>query len=181
MKALIGDTLGGFVFLGVIALTHSIALAIIASAAVAIVTIGLRLARREPVSSLQWAILGLVVGLGSVSLITRDPLFAMLKPSFIQAGIGATLLQPGWLGRYIQPERLRLIPPRALVAAGYVHPLGMFAMAVANAWVALSTTPQVWAAYSAVAPLVVFSVLGLVVYAGLRTAVRRSLRGAVAG
>jgi intracellular septation protein A len=176
MKALIGDTLGGFVFLGVIAITHSIALAIIASAAVTVGTIALRLARREEVSPLQWAILVLVVGLGSISLITRDPLFAMLKPSFIQAGIGVTLLQPGWLARYIQPERLALIPPRALAAAGYVHPLGLFAMAVANAWVALNTTPEIWAVYSAVAPMVVFAVMGFAVYAGLRAAVRRGLR-----
>jgi intracellular septation protein len=178
MKALIGDTLGGFVFLGVMTLTHSIAAAIVASAAVTIGTIGWRLARREPVTALQWAILVLVVGLGSVSLITRDPLFAMLKPSFIQAGIGATLLQPGWLARYVRPERLPLIPPRALVVAGFFHPVALFAMAAANAWVALNTTPEVWAAFSAVAPPVVFTVLGCGLFVSLRALTRRRLRAA---
>ena len=173
MKSLIGDTLGGFVFLGVIALTHSVALAIVASAAVTIGAIALSLARREPASPLQWTILGLVVGLGGISLITRDPLFAMLKPSFIQTGIAITLLQPGWLARYLRPERLAVIPSRALVNAGYAYPAALMAMAAANAWVALNTTPEVWAAYSAVAPWVVFTLLGMGVFVGLRTAARR--------
>ena len=181
MKSLIGDTLGGFVFLGVIALTHSVALAIVASAAVTAGAIGLQLARREPVSALQWTILGLVVGLGGISLITRDPLFAMLKPSFIQTGIALTLLQPGWLARYLPPHRLAVIPRQALVNAGYAYPAALLALAAANAWVALNSTPEVWAAYSAIAPWVVFSALGAGVFVSLRTAARRQrLRAAAA-
>jgi intracellular septation protein A len=176
MKALMIDSLGGFLFLGVLLSTHSVAAAILAGGALSIGLILWRLARREAVSSFQWLTLVLVVGLGGVSLATQNPLFVMIKPSLVQAGFGLAALRPGWLARYLPSDRLPLIPASVVRTAGYAYAAALFGLATANLAVALLAGPQVWAAYSATVPIVVFAGLGLGVFVSFRGHVRRNLR-----
>lgn len=180
MKSLLNDLLAGLLFLAVYSLTRDLAAAIVVSAATSVAVIGWRLARREPVSPLQWLTLGLVVTMGGASLITRDPHFVMVKPTIVQGALGVAMLQPGWLNRYMSAERQAQIPPRAILIAGYVYALGVFVMAGANLAVALLAGPQAWAAYNAVAPLAGFSVLGLGMYLTFRRIVRARRRAVAA-
>ena len=180
MKTLLNDVLAGLLFLAVYSLTRDLAAAILVSAATSVAVIGWRLARREPVSPMQWLTLVLVVTMGGASLVTRDPRFVMVKPSIVQAALAIAMLQPGWLNRYMSEERRAQIPPRAILIAGYVYALGVFAMACANLAVAYLTGPATWAAYNAVAPLAGFGVLGLGMYLTFRRIVRARLRALAA-
>jgi intracellular septation protein A len=180
MKSLLNDLLAGLLFLAVYSLTRDLAAAIVVSAGTSVAVIGWRLLRREPVSPVQWLTLGLVVTMGGASLITRDPRFVMVKPTIVQSALAVTMLQPGWLNRYISAERRAQIPERAILIAGYVYAVSVFAMAAANLAVALLAGPQAWAAYNAVAPFAGFGALGLGMYLTFRRIVRARLRTAVA-
>jgi len=173
MKSLILDTAAGFVFLIVLSVTHSVPAAVIVGGISSSGLIAWLLATRQPVSPIQWLSLALVVGLGGVSLATRDARFVMIKPSLVQAAIGCALLEPGWLRRYIPAERLALIPQRAVVAAGYAYALMLFALAATNLAVALIAGPMAWAAYSATAPALAFTLMGAAVYLTFRALARR--------
>ncbi|MEO8112873.1 MAG: hypothetical protein ABI655_00735, partial [Phenylobacterium sp.] len=98
----------------------------------------------------------------------------MLKPSLIQVCLGAAMLRPGWMRRYLSPRSLSRVPPQAVTAAGYVYAATMFALAAANLAVALTRGPVAWAAYSAVAPMAVFSLLGAGLYLAFRALARRA-------
>lgn len=180
MKTFLNDLLAGILFLLVYSLTRNLPAAIVVSATASVAVIGWRLSRREPVSGLQWLTLVLVVTMGGASLITHDPRFVMVKPSIVQAAVAATMLEPGWLKRYLPAERQAQIPPRAILIAGYVYAVAVFGMAGANLAVAFLFRPDVWAAYNAVAPPAGFTALGLGMYLSFRHIVRARLRAAPA-
>jgi intracellular septation protein len=64
-------------------LTKNVPLAIIIGMASGVGQIGLQLAFKQPIGTMQWLSIVLVIGLGAVSLITNDPRFVMVKPSLI--------------------------------------------------------------------------------------------------
>jgi intracellular septation protein A len=173
MKTLILDTLAGLVFLAVLLATGSMAAAILTAAAVGLGQIGWLAARRRPVPAVQALGFGLIVVLGGASLATRDPRFVMLKPSLIQACLGGAMLRPGWMRRYLSPRTLERVPPGAVTAAGYAYAGTMFLLASANLAVAFTQGPVAWAAYSAAAPAIVFSLLGAGLYLAFRALARR--------
>lgn len=172
MKTLMFDAGAGLLFLAVLLVTRNMAAAVVVAGIASVALIGWLLLKRRPVAPLQWLWLGLIVGLGGMSLVTRDPRFVMLKPTVIQACLGAAMLRPGWLNRYMSPRRLALIPPNALVVAGYAYAVMLFVLAAANLTVALIAGPVAWAAYSAVAPAAAFGLMGAGVYLALRRLVR---------
>jgi len=174
MKTLILDTGAGFLFLAVLLMTHNVAAAVAVGAAGSLAVVGWLIARGRPVAPLQWLSVVLVVGLGGASLITRDPRFVMLKPTLIQAAIGCTLLQPGWMRRYLNAERLAVLPPGSVVATGYAYAMLLFALAAVNLAVAMIAGPVAWAAYSATGPIAAFGLMGVGVYLNFR---RLAVRG----
>ena len=65
--------------------------------------------RKHPVDTMQWLSIGLVVVSGIATLLTADPRFVMLKPSVIYCIVGAYMLKPGWMTRYLPPIAVLLI------------------------------------------------------------------------
>lgn len=57
--------------------------------------------RRLPIAPLQWASVGLIVILGTLTILTRDPRFVLVKVTIFYTAFGATMLKPGWMERYI--------------------------------------------------------------------------------
>jgi intracellular septation protein A len=106
--------------------------------------IGWQLLRKKPVETLQWMSVCLVLASGTATLFTNDPHFVMLKPSLIYVAVGAVMLRPGWLNRYL--------PPRAVIVTdiatifGFVWATLMFASAGLNLWLALTLDAKSWAA-----------------------------------
>jgi intracellular septation protein len=59
------------------------------------------------VSDLASRVLFLVVLLVTL---TSDPRFVMLKPSVVYCIVGAYMLKPGWMNRYLPPIAVQTVP-----------------------------------------------------------------------
>jgi intracellular septation protein A len=150
----------------------------IAAAFIQITVLGCRGRRIEP---MQWASLGLVVVLGSATLLTRDPRFIMIKPTIAAFAIATVMLRPGWMARYMPPIVRENVSPRLPLVWGYVWSGAMFMLGVANLIVAFAYGPGTWACFTAFVPIAVQLSLFLVQYLMIRQAVIRAVRtGSVA-
>ena len=76
--------------------------------------------RRMPIAPMQWVSLVLVVTMGGLTLITDDPRFVLVKVSIFYFAIGAAMLQPGWMYRYVPPIAVEHLPRPLVVAFGFV-------------------------------------------------------------
>ncbi len=94
-------------FLVLYLLTRNVALSVVLGMALGIAQIGWQLARGKPIDTMQWMSLFLVLGAGTVTLITNDPRFVMIKPSVIYLIVGIVMLKRGWMNRYLPPRRDR--------------------------------------------------------------------------
>jgi intracellular septation protein A len=74
-----------------------------------VVQIGWLMARRQKIDAMQWLSIGLVVVSGVATLLTSDARFVMLKPSVIYCIVGAYMLRPGWMNRYLPPIAVQTV------------------------------------------------------------------------
>lgn len=138
------DFLSAFVFLGFYLATGDLPLAVGIAMAIGVAQIALAKWRRRPLEAMQWLSLGLVVALGAVTLMTSDPRFMMAKPSLIHFAIGAVMLRPGWMDRYLPPIVKDNLPSQIIVLTGYAWAGLMFVLGLANLYVAANYSPAVW-------------------------------------
>ena len=156
-KYLAEDLASIILFAVVLTLTHQVMLAVGLGMTLGVGQIVWRLAGKAPIDAMQWLSLVLVVASGVASFVTNDPRFVMLKPTVIHAVIGAFMLKPGWMTRYLPPVAQELVPDIAL-AFGYVWSGLMFATGALNVALALTLDPTAWAQVMAA-----FSVASLIV------------------
>jgi intracellular septation protein A len=179
-RLLVLDLASTFVFLILYVLTRNVVVAVVLGMALGAAQIGLRLARKSPIDTMQWLSLSVVLGLGSATLITADPRFVMLKPSLVYAIVGLVMLKPGWMNRYMPPIVLELMPDVVrrfgLLWAG----LMLFSGAL-NLIVALSLGVEAWASFMLVYGIVSKVGLFLVQYAVMRFIAGRRRRRMLAG
>jgi intracellular septation protein A len=162
-------------FLVLYLLTHNVALAVLLGMALGIAQIGWEFARRKPIDTMQWMSLFLVLGAGTVTLITNDPRFVMIKPSVIYIIVGVVMLRRGWMNRYLPPVAIALVPDIAIIF-GYVWSGLMFFSAVLNVIVALNFSVVTWSVAMAIYGIVSKAALFLIGYAVMRTAGGRRYR-----
>lgn len=167
-KLLLLDMASTFFFLVLYLLTHNIILAVALGMALGIGQIGWQLARKQPIDTMQWMSLFLVLGSGAATLITRDPRFVMIKPSVIYLVVGIVMLKRGWMNRYLPPIAIEMVPDIAVVF-GFVWAGLMFFSAVLNLVVALNFSVVTWSASMSVYAIVSKAVLFLIQYATMRT------------
>jgi intracellular septation protein len=127
--------------------------------------------RGRPIDAMNWASLGLVVVLGSATLLTHDPRFVMVKPTFIAFAIAVVMLRRNWMARYLPPIVIENVSPRVPLIWGYVWCAAFFALGAANLVVAFAFGVKTWAWFVAVVPISVKLALFLAQYAQLRHAV----------
>jgi len=174
------DFLSTIVFVAVYAITGKIAVGIAAGMATGVVQIALVFFRGNRPDPMQWASLALVVVLGSASLLTGDPRFAMVKPSVGAFAIATVMLRRGWQARYLPPIVSQNVSPGLLIAWGYIWSAAIFALGLANLYVAFALGPKIWAWYTSIVPISVQIGLFLIQYFTLRWTVVRNLRTASA-
>jgi len=68
----------------------------------------------------------------------------MAKPSFIHFAIGVVMLRPGWMDRYLPAVVKENLPHQIIVLTGYAWAGLMFALGLANLYVAANYSPIVW-------------------------------------
>ena len=144
-RALLQDLASTILFLILFALTRNLMLSVALALALALGQIGWQLARRKPIDALQWVSLVVVIASGAGTLITRNPVFVMLKPSVIYLLVGAAMLRRGWMDRYL-PSIARETVPDLGVAFGYGWAGLMFFSAALNLWAALNLGVVAWGA-----------------------------------
>ena len=178
-KLLLLDLASTFVLLVVYLATHNMPLAVGCGMALGIIQIGRQFIKKQPIDTMQYLSLFLVVVSGTASLLTGDPRFVMLKPSLIYVAIGIVMLRPGWQNRYLPPIAREIVPDVAY-SFGFVWAALMFASAVLNIVVALNFSVTTWSAFMSLYAIVSKLGLFLIQYTVMRATGARRSRARVA-
>jgi intracellular septation protein A len=171
---LLSDLAATILFLVVLLATRDVMLAVVLGMALGLAQVGWLLARRKPIEAMQWLGIGLVLAAGIATLLTADPRFVMLKPSAVYCIVGAFMLRPGWMKRYLPPIALQAVPDLAH-AFGFIWSGLMFASAALNVALALTLDPIAWSLAITIWGIVSKVVLFLIQFATMRTVGRRRL------
>jgi intracellular septation protein len=176
LRQLINDFLSAIFFFAVYSLTGSIvAGTTIAIAVGAAQFIHLKRAR-QAIEPMQWMSLGLVLVLGTATLLTQSPRFMMLKPSFVHFAIAAIMLRHGWMARYLPAIVHENVPETVITGAGYAWAGLMAGLGVANIVIATQLDIKVWAWFISFGAIGAKLAALLLQYAVLRMMVTLKLR-----
>ena len=178
-RLLVSDLASTLLFLAVLLITKDLILAVALGVVLGVVQIGWLMARRKPVDTMQWLSIGLVVASGAATLLTKDPRFVMLKPTVIYCIVGAYMLRPGWMNRYLPPIAIEIVPDIAYIF-GFVWAALMFASAALNIGLALTLDPVSWSAVMSAWGIASKITLFLIQYATMRLIGRRRAMAAAA-
>ena len=121
------DFLSAIVFLVVYLSTGNVVLATSIAIAGALAQVAYSRIKGQPLAFMTYASLGLVIVLGTATLLTNDPRFVLAKPSIAHFAIGAIMLKRGWMLRYMPPIVAETIPEYVTIA-GYAWAALMFAL-----------------------------------------------------
>ena len=174
VRMLASDLLSTLVFVGLYAITHSVALGVGVGMALGLGRVAYQTWRGIRIDAMQWLSLFLVAALGGAALITRNPMFVMLKPTLVYIAVGAVMLKSGWMNRYVPP----IVQDHAAdvtILFGYLWAALMFSTAVVNLAVAWRASPATWGWFIGVFPLASKGALFLVQYQVIRAIVRRRI------
>ena len=140
------DFFSTILFVGIYFLTGSIALATGIGIAGAIGQVSHARFTGKELGFMTWASLGLVIVLGTATLLTNDPRFVLAKPSIAHFAIGVFMLKRGWMLRYVPPIVAETIPEYVTIA-GFSWAVLMFALGLGTIAVALTGDMKLWAIY----------------------------------
>ena len=171
------DFLSAIVFLTLYLTTGNVVLATSVAIAGAVAQVVYSRVKRQPLGFMTYASLGLVIVLGSATLLTNDPRFVLAKPSIAHFAIGAIMLKRGWMLRYVPPIVSETIAEYVTIA-GYAWAALMFALGAGTIAVASTGDLKLWALYVSVvligAKLTAFAVQ----YVAFRVLVTNRIRAA---
>ena len=142
-KFLAYDMVASLFFIGLYALTRSLAVSVGVGIAVGLAQISWDLTRRRPIEAMQWLSLALVIVGGVSAIIAHDMRIILFKPSIVYVIVGVTMLKRGWMNRYLPAEAQRWVPDLG-ERWGYVWAGLMFLSAVVNAIAAFSLSFLHW-------------------------------------
>jgi len=144
-RLLVSDLASTILFLVVLLITRDLMLAVALGVGLGVLQIGWMKLRRQPIDTMQWLSIGLVVVSGIATMLTSDPRFVMLKPSVIYCIVGAYMLKPGWMNRYMPAIAVQTVPD-IVWTFGFVWAGLMFGSAVLNIVLAMQLDPVSWSA-----------------------------------
>lgn len=179
-RLLVSDLASTLFFLAILLLTKNLVLAVALGVGLGVVQIGWLMIRHKPIDTMQWLSIGLVVVSGAATLLTNDARFVMLKPSVIYCIVGAFMLRPGWMNRYLPPVPIEVVPDIAWIF-GFIWAGLMFVSAALNVVLALTLDPITWSAAISGWGIASKVVLFLVQYATMRLIGGRRRRPTASG
>jgi intracellular septation protein len=172
---LASDFFSTIVFLALYLITGNILLATGVAIAGAIAQVIYARIKGETLSFMTYASLGLVIVLGSATLLTNDPRFVLAKPSIAHFAIGAIMLKRGWMLRYMPPIVTDTVPEYVTIA-GYAWAALMFALGAGVIAVASTGDIKLWAFYVSVIAIGAKVAAFAVQYVALRILVTNRIR-----
>ena len=140
------DFFSTIVFLVIYLTTDDVLLATAVAIAGAIAQVVYARVRGKALGYMTWASLGLVIMLGSATLLTHDPRFVLAKPAIGHFAIGAIMLKRGWLLRYLPPIVTETIP-EYVTFAGYAWAALCFLLGAGTIAVAMTGDMKLWTFY----------------------------------
>jgi intracellular septation protein A len=174
---LAADFFSTILFLALILITGNVVLATSVAIAGAVAQIIYSRVKGQPLGFMTYASLGLVIVLGSATLLTNDPRYVLAKPSIAHFAIGAVMLKRGWMLRYV-PGIVSETIPEYVTLAGYAWAALMFALGGGVIAVALSGDLKLWAIYVSVVAVGAKLAAFAVQYVVFRVAVASRIRAA---
>ena len=167
-RLLVSDLASTLLFLAVLLITQNLMLAVGLGVGLGVIQIGWMMARRQRIDTMQWLSIGLVVVSGVATMLTSDARFVMLKPTVIYCIVGAYMLRPGWMNRYLPPIAVATVPDLAYLF-GFIWAGLMFGSAALNIALALTLDPVSWSATMSIWGIASKVVLFLIQYVTMRT------------
>jgi intracellular septation protein len=140
------DFLSALVFFVLYLVTGSAILGTSVAIAAAIAQVAYARIKGKPLGFMTYASLGLVVVLGTVTLLTNDPRFMFAKPAIAHFAVGVIMLKRNWMLRYVPPLVADNIPA-AVTVAGFAWAALMFALGLGTIAVAMTGDLKLWAFY----------------------------------
>jgi intracellular septation protein A len=168
------------IYLAVFSLTKSIPIAAAVGLAMGVGEMVWERSRGKKIEALQWLSLALVVVASVGALITNDFRFILIKGSVVYAVVGAVMLKPGWMNRYLPAEALEYVPDLG-VGFGFVWAGLMFVSAAVNVVAALTLSLTAWVAFMSAYALATKLALFAIQYATMRFVGRRRYARRLAG
>ena len=172
---LLSDLLSAILFFAVYIVSGNIIAAAAIAIAVGLAQLGaMKLAGRR-IEPMQWMILGLVLVLGTATILTESPRFMMVKPSIGHFAVALIMLRRGWMSRYLPEIAAQNLPEPVIVAAGYAWAGLLAAIGIVNLGFAAYGDVVIWAWFISVGSIgAKIAAFGLQ-YIVFRTMVRRRL------
>src|SRR3954464_6809487 len=146
---LLTDFLSAIVFLVLYLTTGNVVLVTSVAVAGAVAQVIYSRFKGQPLGFMTYAILALVIVLGTATLLTNDPRFVLAKPAIGHFAIGAIMLKRGWMLRYMPPIVTDTVPEYVTIA-GYAWAALMFALGAGVIAVASTGDLKLWAFYVSV-------------------------------
>jgi intracellular septation protein len=174
---LLTDFLSAIVFLVLYLTTGNVALATCVAVAGAVAQVIYSRYKGQPLGFMSYAILAVVIVLGTATLLTNDPRFVLAKPAIGHFAIGAIMLKRGWMLRYMPPIVTETIPEYVTIA-GYAWAALMFVLGLGTIAAASSGDLKLWAFYVSVVLIGAKVVAFAVQYAAFRWVITTRLRAA---
>jgi intracellular septation protein A len=174
---LAADFFSTIVFLAVYLITDNVVLATAVAIAGAVGQVIYSRIKGQQLGYMTWASLGLVIVLGSLTLLTSDPRFVLAKPAIGHFAVGMIMLKRGWMLRYLPPIVTENIPGYVTVA-GYAWAALMFVLGLGTIAVAATGDIKLWAFYISVVLIGAKIVAFAVQYVAFRILITGRLRAA---
>jgi len=143
------DFLSTIIFLAVYLTTDNIVLATGVAIAGAVAQVIYARIKGKELGYMTWASLGLVIVLGSATILTHDPRFVLAKPAIAHFAIGTIMLKRGWMLRYMPPLVAETIP-EYVTLAGFAWATLMFALGAGTIAIAMTGDLKLWTFYVSV-------------------------------
>src|ERR1700674_3811995 len=172
---LASDFFSTIVFLALYLITDNVVLATSVAIAGAVAQVIYSRVKGKPLGFMTYASIGLVIVLGSATLVTHDPRFVLAKPSIAHFAIGAIMLKRGWMLRYMPPIVAETIPEYVTVA-GYAWAALMFALGLGSIAIAATGDMKLGAIYVSVVAVGAKVAAFAVQYVAFRMLVRSRIR-----
>lgn len=173
------DFLSAIIFLAIYLATDNVVLATAVAIAGAVAQVITARVRGKPLAFMTYASLALVIVLGTVTILTKDPRFVLAKPAIAHFAIGAIMLKRGWMLRYMPPVATATIP-EYITIAGYAWAALMFALGSGVIAVAATGDLKLWAFYISVVAIGAKVLAFAVQYVTFRTLIVHRLRAGAA-
>ena len=169
------DFLSTIVFLVIYLATDDIVLATSVAIAGAMAQVIHARIKGKPLGFMTYASLGLVIVLGTATLLTNDPRFVLAKPSIAHFAVGAIMLKRDWMLRYVPPIVSETIPEYVTIA-GYAWAALMFVLGAGTIGVAATGDLRLWTIYVSVVMIAAKILAFAVQYVAFRIIVTNRLR-----